>query len=73
MYLVILGQQKLVTEYHTIYPNFEDFINSTAVARVNGYIGGYATMAQLEKEINSLGLSSVGQERLRRTVQQFRK
>lgn len=47
------------------------WINSTAAARLNGYVGGYATAAQLEKEIDSLGLSSPAQEHLRRLVQRF--
>ena len=70
-YLVIFGQQKLAAEYHTIYPNFADFINSTAVAWLNGYVGDYATMAQLEEEIDNLGLFLPAKEYLRKLVQQF--
>ena len=39
-------------------------IESTAVARLNGYVGGYGTPETLEKELNSLGLSEAGQMRL---------
>lgn len=39
-----------------IYPNFIDFINSTAVARVNGFLGGHGTCEQLKKEIDTYGL-----------------
>ena len=49
------------------------WINSTAAARLNGYVGGYATMAQLEEEIESLGLSSTGQAELRKIVGRFGK
>ena len=49
------------------------WINSTAAARLNGYVGGYATMAQFEEEIESLGLSAVGQAELRKIVQRFGK
>jgi len=36
----------------------EDFINSTIAAKVNGYLGGYGTLEQLEKEVDSFHLSS---------------
>ena len=49
------------------------WINSTAAARLNGYVGGYATLAQLNKEIKGLGLSIAGQENLRQIVQRFQK
>lgn len=47
------------------------WINSTAAARLNGYVGGYATVAQLEDEIESLGLSLPAQEYLHKIVQRF--
>lgn len=51
-------------ELSAIYPNIDDFINSTAVARVNGYVGGNGTLEVLKKEIDSLGLSPAGKEKL---------
>jgi|GEM_PF-44107 len=54
----------LLKEFRAIYPKIEDFISSTAVARVNGYVGGYGTLENLEKETNSLGLSEAGSIRL---------
>ena len=53
---------KLVNEFRVIYPNVEDYTNSTAVARANGYAGGYGTEALLQEEIESLGLSQEGKE-----------
>jgi len=44
------------------------WINSTAVARLNGYVGGYASVAQLTAEIDSLGLSPLAQEYLWQVV-----
>ena len=49
------------------------WVNSTAAARLNGYVGGYATMVQLEEEMDSLGLSAAGQEELWKIVRRFRK
>jgi len=54
----------LMAEYDAIYPDMKDFVNSPAVSRVNGYLGGYGTAAQLMREINLLGLSPAGTKRL---------
>ena len=54
----------LLKELRTIYPAIEDFISSTAVARINGYVGGYGIPETFDKELNSLGLSEAGQKRL---------
>jgi methionine-S-sulfoxide reductase len=45
-----------------IYPDMDDFINSTAVARLNGYVGGYGNVAQLERELEALGIGAVGRK-----------
>lgn len=47
----------LVKELSRIYPLKKDFTDSTAVARLNGYAGGYGNPVQLEREIDDLGLS----------------
>ena len=49
------------------------WINSTAAARLNGYVGGYASVTQLAEEIDSLGLSSPAQAYLWQVVQRFGK
>ena len=54
----------LLRELRSIYPAIEDFISSTAVARVNGYVGGYGTLETLNKEVDSLGLSEAGKAEL---------
>jgi peptide-methionine (S)-S-oxide reductase len=43
------------------YPNFADLRDSTAAARVNGYLGRHATRAEVEQALPSLGLSAAGQ------------
>jgi hypothetical protein len=50
----------LKKEMSRIYPLHRDFIDSTAVARLNGYAGGYGGAAQLAREIDRLGLSDAG-------------
>jgi peptide-methionine (S)-S-oxide reductase len=54
----------LVSEYKTIYPEMQDFVGSTAVARINGYLAGYGGCYKLKSEIESLGLSEDGKKRL---------
>ncbi|NLF01056.1 MAG: peptide-methionine (S)-S-oxide reductase [Anaerolineales bacterium] len=54
----------LMAEFEAIYPDAADFMNSTAVARVNGYIGGHGTLEQLQNESEALGLSPEGQQLL---------
>jgi peptide-methionine (S)-S-oxide reductase len=39
------------------FPNEDAFTDSTAVTRVNGYIGGNGTTEQLEREMEELGIS----------------
>ena len=55
---------ELMTEFSAFYPNPQDFINSTAAARVNGYVSGYGTIVQLQDELAGLGLSARGGQRL---------
>ena len=47
-----------------IYPNPQDFVDSPAVTRLNGYAGGHGTGDQLSREIDILGLSAEGKKRL---------
>jgi peptide-methionine (S)-S-oxide reductase len=59
-------------EFATMYPDPVDFVNSTAAARVNGYLGGHGTLADLQAEIDELGLSPEAQEALLKIVQNRR-
>lgn len=55
----------IASEYYTIYPDAAEFRDSTAVARVNGYLGGYGNSEDLDNELPSLGLSPEAQQMLR--------
>ena len=63
----------LMEEFRASYPAAKDFIDSTAAARVNGYLSGYGSVDQLETELSSLGLSLRGSEKLKRTVSLMRR
>ncbi|MEM7032206.1 MAG: hypothetical protein AAF629_21825 [Chloroflexota bacterium] len=55
------------------YPDTIGWINSTAAARLNGYVGGYGSVSQLETEVDLLGLSSQAQDELWKTVRRFKR
>ena len=44
-------------EVSRFYPKLSDLVNSKAAARLNGYVAGYGSAAQLEEELPGLGLS----------------
>ena len=41
-----------------MYPDPHSLMDSTAAARVNAYLGGHGTLAQLEREVGGFGLSA---------------
>jgi len=47
----------IMDEFSAIFTLEDDFVNSTAAARVNGYIGGYGSPQELKSEMGELGLS----------------
>ena len=61
-------QRELNAEYRAIYPDFADYVASTAVTRVNGYVSGEGRAEQFEREVALLGLSDEGRRRLQRAV-----
>ncbi len=63
------NSRELAQEFLKIYPKARDFADSTAVARVNAYLGRHGSKAQLEKEIALLGLSDAGVKRLRAALE----
>ena len=63
------SKSDLVKELREIYPDIHDFISSTAVARLNGYIGGYGNVETLKENLDSFGLSEAGRIRLLEIVE----
>lgn len=62
---VLQNQSEFMREFKVMYPELIDFINSTAAARVNGYLAGGGSVERLEEEIEQLGLSPELQQKLR--------
>ncbi|SKC84150.1 Peptide methionine sulfoxide reductase [Maledivibacter halophilus] len=56
--------RELMKEFSSMYSNFNDFINSTSAAHVNGYIKGCGSIKMLMEEIEDLGLSEKSNNRL---------
>lgn len=54
----------IMAEYSAMYPLDDDFVNSTAAARVNGYLGGYGSPELVKSEIGELGLSPGASKKL---------
>jgi peptide-methionine (S)-S-oxide reductase len=54
---VLRSQEEIMREFAATYPAGRDFADSTAAARVNGYLDGYGTVADLKADLPGLGLS----------------
>lgn len=66
-------QPDIMADFNRMYPNASDFMNSTAAARINGYVAGYGTPSRLKTELGSFGLTSEGNMRLMAIVNYTRR
>jgi peptide-methionine (S)-S-oxide reductase len=58
----------LMEELRRLYKTEETFVASTIAARLNGYVGGYGTLEQLEAELESYGLTEEAERFIRDRV-----
>jgi peptide-methionine (S)-S-oxide reductase len=58
------GNKQFLNELQRYYPQDEGLMNSTAAARVNGYLGRNGTAESLKAEIDHFGLSESGRQAL---------
>ena len=65
------SQRQLLREFEAAYPELEDFVNSTAVSRANGFVNGYGSSELLESEIENYGLSPQAQQTLRKQARRY--
>jgi methionine-S-sulfoxide reductase len=61
----------LLKEFQAMYPRPEAFRESTAAARVNGYLGGHGSKEMMRKEIDHLGLSAAARQKLLRISERW--
>lgn len=59
------GHRDLARELHAVYPDERRFVDSTAAAKMNGYLYGAGTCARLERDLPGFGLSADGESHLR--------
>lgn len=62
------GLPDIQEELKRIYPNIGDYVASTAVARLNGYAGGYGTISAIQEQLENLGLSADSNDKLLKTI-----
>lgn len=61
-----LKRYQLAAELTGLYPDHQDLVDSTAAARLNGYVGGYGSSEQLERELDSLGINDENAKKMLR-------
>jgi peptide-methionine (S)-S-oxide reductase len=61
---ILQGDRLLNREFRLMYPEFVEFVDSPAAAKVNGYLHGCGSLEQIRTELSSLGLSVKGGEHL---------
>jgi len=55
-------------EIRRIYPEHRQFVDSTAAARINGFLAGYGDSRGLERLLGTLALSTKAKTALRKVV-----
>ena len=61
----------IMGEFSTMYPNHDDLVASTAVARANAYASGYGSLEMFDAEAPCYGLSEPSLMRLRKVLERF--
>ncbi len=54
----------IMAEFDKMYTDYDDFVDSTAATRINGYLYGFGTMENLQAEVDSFGISGEAKEKL---------
>jgi peptide-methionine (S)-S-oxide reductase len=62
------SNKRLLKELQRYYQADVDLMNSTAAARLNGYLGGSGSAETLKAEIDRYGLSEEGRSELLKTA-----
>ncbi len=59
------GSRRVFGELRSVMSDERAFIDSTAAARLNGWLDGWGTEAQLERELPLIGLSEAARDEVR--------
>jgi peptide-methionine (S)-S-oxide reductase len=57
-------QDHLMWEFRSMYPDARAFMNSTAAARINGFLGGHGSKTAVRRDLPTLGLSPAARRTL---------
>jgi len=57
-------RRDLNKELREIYPKMREYVDSTSVARINGYVCGHGSYLKFQEDIDKLGLSKNYQRKL---------
>jgi peptide-methionine (S)-S-oxide reductase len=60
-------------EFKSMHRDFQEIVDSTAAAKVNGYLGGYGSFADLSEEIGTYGLTDAAATHLMDAVRHARR
>ncbi len=60
------SRRSIMAEFRAMYPEDRAFVDSTAAARVNGWLGGCRDIEQMRRDLPRTGLSASAQEEVRR-------
>ncbi|MBD3344398.1 MAG: peptide-methionine (S)-S-oxide reductase [Chitinivibrionales bacterium] len=58
------SHSSFMKQFERMYPDSLGFINSTAAAKVNGYLGRHAGIEEIERTVDNLGLDAESQQKL---------
>jgi len=67
------NNRSILEEFEVFYPDALGLVNSTAAARVNGYLYGNGQLAQLREELPELGLTEASAQALQSYVSRYSK
>jgi peptide-methionine (S)-S-oxide reductase len=62
------GERAVMSGFKAIFPEERDFVDSTAAARVNGWLDGCGEPVRIEHELPRLGLDDAAETKLRSLV-----
>jgi len=68
---MLQNSAQFMDEFSALCTRWADFVDSTAAARLNGYLGNNGSLAQLQEELDSLGLSPEAGQALLDRVRRF--
>ncbi len=64
---------EVLAAVRALYPGRDEFLNATLTARVNGYVGGYGTLGELEAQVEMLDMSPAVRQGLLEALSEWKR